>query len=152
MGLIGTGSFVVLYKTVLFTLAGLIYVIQNNLSGDLTFVSEPGVYIRNPFFSNVTTYKKIVTTCFEDNPISVRFADTYLGSIPVSFRFKLPSDPEQMLKLHNEFRGQENLKDVLLNRNARDVTVITATQYTGEEFFQGKKGVTRMPLLLYFTE
>jgi hypothetical protein len=29
------------------------------------------------------------------------------------------------------------LTETLLDRNARDVTVVTATQYTGEEFFQG---------------
>ncbi|POF59855.1 hypothetical protein CRN58_06585, partial [Vibrio vulnificus] len=71
------------------------------------------------------------------DPVQVRFADTYIGQIPVTFRFKLSTDPEALIKMHREFRNNSNLIDALLVKNARNVTVITATQYTGEEFFQG---------------
>merc|ERR1719258_796475 len=57
--------------------------------------------------------------------------------IPVTFRFKLPSNKDGIRKMHREFRSEENLVASLLMRNAANVTVITATQYTGEEFFQG---------------
>merc|ERR1719335_484119 len=57
--------------------------------------------------------------------------------IPVTFRFKLPMDPNGIRKMHREFRSETNLVESLLMRNAANVTVITATQYTGEEFFQG---------------
>ncbi|MCV5647689.1 SPFH domain-containing protein, partial [Escherichia coli] len=50
---------------------------------------------------------------------------------------KLSNDPEAVKKMHKEFRNNSNLIDALLVKNARNVTVITATQYTGEEFFQG---------------
>merc|ERR1712167_139990 len=63
--------------------------------------------------------------------------DTYVGKIPVTFRFKLPTTSESVRKMHKEFRSEENLVNSLLMRNAANVTVITATQYTGEEFFQG---------------
>ncbi len=39
--------------------------------------------------------------------------------------------------MHREFRNNNNLIDAPFVKNARNVTVITATQYTGEEFFQG---------------
>lgn len=39
--------------------------------------------------------------------------------------------------MHREFRSNDNLIDTMLIKNARNVTVITSTQYTGEEFFQG---------------
>ncbi|MFK5970911.1 MAG: SPFH domain-containing protein [Candidatus Marithrix sp.] len=39
--------------------------------------------------------------------------------------------------IHGEFRSFENLVDALLVKTSRDVVVNTATQYTGEEFFQG---------------
>merc|ERR1719238_2578875 len=60
-----------------------------------------------------------------------------MGHIPVTFRFKLPSNPDGVRKMHKEFRSESNLVQALLMRNAANVTVITATQYTGEEFFQG---------------
>merc|ERR1719335_270377 len=78
--------------------------------------------------------------------------------IPVTFRFKLPSNPEHVRKMHKEFRGEENLTRTLLNRNAQNVTVITATQYTGEEFFQGglnqfkKQLADQLSNGIYFTE
>merc|ERR1719248_75557 len=57
--------------------------------------------------------------------------------IPVTFRFKLPTNADGVRKMHREFRSENNLVQSLLMRNASNVTVITATQYTGEEFFQG---------------
>ncbi|MCV5639714.1 SPFH domain-containing protein, partial [Escherichia coli] len=60
--------------------------------------------------------------------VQVRFADTYIGQIPVTFRFKLSNDPEALKKMHREFRNNNNLIDALLVKNARNVTVITATQ------------------------
>jgi len=69
--------------------------------------------------------------------VTARFADTYVGHIPVTFRFKLPNNPDGVRKMHREFRSEQNLVQSLLMRNAANVTVITATQYTGEEFFQG---------------
>mmetsp|Transcript_21576 Transcript_21576/g.25514 ORF Transcript_21576/g.25514 Transcript_21576/m.25514 type:complete len:466 (-) Transcript_21576:186-1583(-) len=107
--------------------------------------TDPGLHHRIPFFSSVTRYPHIMTVNFEekpettdsDNAVLVRFADTYAGAIPVSFRFRLPLMPEQVRKMHKEFRSDGNLRSTLLSRNAKNVTVITATQYTGEEFFQG---------------
>ena len=96
--------------------------------------------------SRVTRYKQVMTLTFggddrsvitrELRPINVRFADTYTGEIPVTFRFKLSSIAERILQMHREFRSFDNLVDAMLVKNARNVTVITATQYTGEEFFK----------------
>merc|ERR1719359_1217186 len=100
--------------------------------------NEPGLHRRVPFFSSVTAYKQVITQSFEGrDEVTARFADTYVGHIPVTFRFKMPTKPEQVLKVHREFRSEHNLVASLLMRNAENVTVITATQYTGEEFFQG---------------
>ncbi|GAL28733.1 hypothetical protein JCM19239_6151 [Vibrio variabilis] len=137
-------------SSVLMTDAGYSYVHQNNLTGELDVFTEPGIHFRMPFLSKITKYDQVITVSFgnsiEENlyqrlqaqdPVQVRFADTYIGQIPVTFRFKLSNDPEAMKKMHREFRNNSNLIDALLVKNARNVTVITATQYTGEEFFQG---------------
>ncbi len=137
--------------------AGYTYVYQNNITGQLSVYTEPGIHFRIPGFSRVFEYKQVMTISFGGEgdhdgpldsfsrnystrglePISVRFADTYTGLLPTTFRFKLSSDPERILQMHREFRNFDNLVDALLVKNARNVTVITATQYTGEEFFQG---------------
>jgi len=118
--------------------AGVTYVVQNNLTGTLDVYTEPGVHRRVPFFSVVTPYKQVITATFEGRDmVTARFADTYVGMIPVSFRFKMPHDEEAVRKLHREFRSETNLIASLLMRNAANVTIVTATQYTGEEFFQG---------------
>ena len=139
------GSALYLAKnSILMTDAGVTYVVQNNLTGALDVHTEPGIHFRVPFFSSVTPYKQVITSTFEGAPnlsqtpaVTARFADTYVGMIPVTFRFKLPTNPEGVRKMHREFRSEPNLVQSLLMRNAANVTVITATQYTGEEFFQG---------------
>lgn len=130
------------------TEAGYTYHYQNTLLGDVKIYTEPGVHFKIPFFSRATPYKQVMTVAFgnleeETNltrskqAITVRFADTYTGNIPATFRFKLPQDKRKITIIHQEFRGFENLVDALLIKTARDVVVNTATQYTGEEFFQG---------------
>merc|ERR1719217_1751929 len=125
-------------NSVLMTDAGITYVVQNQITGSLEVYTEPGLYRRVPFFSSVTPYKHVVTATFDGkDSVTARFADTYVGHIPVTFRFKMPSNPDGVRKMHREFRSESNLVQALLMRNAANVTVITATQYTGEEFFQG---------------
>lgn len=129
--------------------AGYTYVYQNNMTGELSVYTEPGIHFRMPMLSRVERYKQVMTVSFgsegegdeqvtrQQRPVSVRFADTYTGLIPETFRFKLSPNPEKVVQMHREFRNFENLVDSLLIKNSRNVTVITATQYTGEEFFQG---------------
>merc|ERR1719305_1852757 len=125
-------------NSVLMTDAGITYVVQNQITGSLEVYTEPGLYRRVPFFSSVTPYKHVVTATFDGkDSVTARFADTYVGMIPVTFRFKLPAHADGIRKMHREFRSEANLVHSLLERNASNVTVITATQYTGEEFFQG---------------
>lgn len=131
------------------TEAGYTYYYQNTLMGTKDVYTEPGVHFRIPWFSRVTPYKQVMTITFgssdassrrmtqSERAIEVRFADTYTGEIPATFRYKLPIDKEKIATIHREFRSFDNLVDALLSKTSRDVVVNTATQYTGEEFFQG---------------
>ncbi len=147
-GVLGAAAIFGLFNnSVLMTDAGYTYVHQNNLTGELDVFSEPGIHFRMPFLSKITKYDQVITVSYGNTTgedfyqrlpaIQARFADTYIGNIPVTFRFKLSLNPEAVIKMHREFRNNSNLIDALLVKNARNVTVITATQYTGEEFFQG---------------
>lgn len=139
------------------TEAGYTYHYQNTFAGTETVYFEPGIHLRMPYFSRITRYKQVMTISFgEDSgqekesflsssphmtriatPLQVRFADTYTGLISATFRFKLPRNPEKVKYFHRDFRTFDNLVDALLAKTAKDVVVNTATQYTGEEFFQG---------------
>lgn len=132
--------------------AGYNYVVQNTLFGTYSVYTEAGTHLKVPFFTRINPYKQAATINFSgndnsasdngsytraDQAVTVTFAATYSGDIPATFRFRLPRDANSMLKIHSEFRSFDNLVDALLTKNSRDVIVITATQYTGEEFFQG---------------
>jgi regulator of protease activity HflC (stomatin/prohibitin superfamily) len=129
------------------TESGYTYYYQNTLTGKIEVYTEPGVHFRTPFFSRVTPYKQVMTIVFGNShgervsriqrAITVRFADTYTGDIQATFRYKLPQDINKIKNIHQDFRSFENLIDALLTKTSRDVVVNTATQYTGEEFFQG---------------
>jgi len=141
--LIGGGIIMDGYGTVS---PGYYHMVFNPLTGSVSPKMTEGVYFRVPLLNQTVPYKRVFTASFDvdDNgstrdldPIPVQFADTYSAAIPATFRFKLTSDPEKMKKLHREFRNFDNLVDSLITKNAKNVTVVTATQYTGEVFFQG---------------
>lgn len=128
------------------TSEGYIYFVQNKITGGTTVYSEPGFHFKMPMFTNIYEYKRVATINATENEgvytrdlgtISVNFADTYTGTVPATFRYRLPVDEVNFRKLHQEFRSYENLVDALLVPNSKNVAVVTATQYTGEEFIQG---------------
>jgi len=143
----GIFALILLFNSIFLTDAGYIYVYQNNITGNMSVYTEPGIHYRVPMLSKVTKYKQVTTISFGGGSyvgltrqlpfINVRFADTYTGKIPTAFRFKLSTAEDKIIRMHREFRTFSNLIDAMLVKNARNVTVITATQYTGEEFFQG---------------
>jgi len=130
--------------------AGYNYVVENTLTGSIDVHTEPGVHFKVPGFTKITPYKQAATINFTNDEmvdiseftrtersVSIAFADTYTADIPATFRFRLPTDQTQMIAIHKEFRGFGNLVGAVLTKSAIDVVVITGTQYTGEEFFQG---------------
>lgn len=117
---------------------GMFAVYQNTLTGAKSVVHGPQTSLRLPFFSIDTHYKYSTSLDFENqDAINVRFADTYSSKIPMSARLEIPKNDESILKIHASFRSYDNLVDKLFEKTLKDVAVNTATQYTGEEFFQG---------------
>jgi len=127
--------------------SGYIYLHENTWMGKINVYYEPGVHGKIPIFSRVTRYAQVWTVDFgtkfggtqirQKPAITLRFADTYTAKIPATFRYKLPQNPDKIKMIHREFRDFHNLIDSQLIPISRDVIVNTATQYTGEEFFQG---------------
>lgn len=117
---------------------GMFAVYQNTLTGSKAVVHGPQTSLRLPFFSIDTHYNYSTSLDFENSEsINVRFADTYSSMIPMSARLEIPKNDESIFKIHASFRSYDNLVDKLYQKTLKDVAVNTATQYTGEEFFQG---------------
>lgn len=125
---------------------GFTAIVQNTLTGSVEVVHGPKFGVKMPFFSNVELFTDVSTITFGEStdqntrnlqPILISFADTYKSNIAMSFRFRLPTDDKQMLQLFLDYRRYDNMVDSLYVKNAINVTTVTATQFTGEEFFQG---------------
>ncbi len=129
------------------TKSGYIYHEQDLIMERVLIHSEPKIHFRIPFSFYLTRYTKAWTVSFgtayggdqvrRKSSIRVSFADTYTADIPATFRYKLSDDETKMKMIHDDFRTFGDLVDSLLIKISRDVAVNTATQYTGEEFFQG---------------
>lgn len=125
---------------------GVTAAVQNTLTGQVDIVRGPKFAFKMPFFSSVENFTDVSTITFGESsdvntrnalPINVLFADTYRANLSISYRFRLPSDDEQMKRLFLDYRRYDNMVDNLFVKNAVNVTTVTATQFTGEEFFQG---------------
>lgn len=125
---------------------GITAVIQNTLTGSIEIVRGPKFGLKMPFFSNVEPFVDVSTITFGESTdentrnlpaIKISFADTYKSDIAMSFRFRLPISDDAMRRLFFDYRRYENMVDNLYVKNAVNVTTVTATQFTGEEFFQG---------------
>lgn len=148
LGILALGGVFIGTQSYFTTNAGYNYVVENQWTGNLSVIAVPGVHAKVPFFTNVYSYKQVATINFASKgsngnftrnlgKITVRFADSYDGHIPATFRYRLPAGEDAMLALHKEFRSFGNFADALLVKNSQDVAIVTATQYAGEEFFLG---------------
>jgi hypothetical protein len=135
---------------------GFNYMYEDKLAESVSVITGTGVQVKKPFFNKIRAYKQVATVSFHAPPKAgvtaeqiitkvtrnlvtpeVRFADTYTGHVPATFRFKLGSDPKKMQRIHQEFRFFGNLVDSLLVQTAKDLMVNTSQQFTGEELLQG---------------
>ncbi|MDM8557434.1 SPFH domain-containing protein [Candidatus Parabeggiatoa sp. HSG14] len=134
-------------STVFISESGYVYLYDNVLTGELEVYDTPGIHFKIPF-APVTYYKQVWIVDFGTGytgqqirggkrPLTLRFADSYTANIKATFRYKLPRNKKNIERIHRDFTSQEKLVDAMLIPVSRDVMVITATQYTGEEFFQG---------------
>ena len=53
--------------------AGITYIQQNTLTGDLAVYSDPGIHFRVPFFSHLTSYRQVITASFGEGKFSRLF-------------------------------------------------------------------------------
>jgi len=160
--------YLIYYGFIFHSESGYIYHYENMVTGDIKVYDSPGTYFKLPLASQVSRYHQVWTVNFgtqfsgkqilKKGTIQLRFSDNYTAKIPAIFRYKLPRNQQRIKMIHRAFTDWYNLIDSLLIPISKSVMVSTATQYTGEEFFQGGFNSFRRQLLeqlqdgLYVTE
>lgn len=114
--------------------AGFVQVKQAAVSGEMTVITEPGMYAQN--WGDITTYK-----IADDIPfvIQVRFKDAATADIKGHIKYRIPTAHEKVLRIHEEFRGADNLKMVLMEKELLEAMQQSANHFGAEEVYSTRR-------------
>jgi len=146
LGMIGAAAItmVIIGFNSFYVVEGTEYAVERPPSGELQGVIEPGIHFKWPFVSTVTYYDQFQTISYVDEKGKsmgtlkrITFADTYMGWIGGTIRYRLSANPELLVKMHKAYLNEDNLLRSGLNPISKQLLTYTANQITGESFMQG---------------
>ena len=111
-----------------------IMVIQNPLTGKLSWYTTPGV--KPQFFGKVTKYVKLETYEFQ---IPVRFNDGGHGSIVGSVNYELPLGEELLTSLHVKYGSQSAIQKDLIQVVTNKCVYMTGPLMSSKESYAEKR-------------
>ena len=127
--------------------AGYYQIKQASVTGEMTVVSDPGTYLQ--LFANITTYQISDTYYFSKtegegdgvaaDPIKVRFNDGGTAEISGMVKFRLSSDPEKRLKLHQDFKSFDAVKHDLIRQAVTEALMQTAPLMRAEDSYSTRR-------------
>src|ERR1019366_6838445 len=128
--------------------AGFYQIKQAAITGKMTVIDQPGTYMR--LFADVHTYQISDMHYFsksdldggkgsESDPIHVRFNDGGTADISGAIKYRLPSDPERRLKIHQDFKSYEAIKHDLIRQTVAEAMMQTATLMKAEESYSTRR-------------
>lgn len=119
--------------------SGFVQVKQAATTGHMEVILNPGMYLQ--MFGTVTTYK--VSDVYDFNSpsskINVRFNDASEAQISGQIKFRLPVAPEQLLKLHREFRSYETVHQDLIRQVVAAALKQSATFFRAEDVYSTRR-------------
>lgn len=115
--------------------AGFMQVKQAAVTGEMSVISTPGMYMQN--FADITTYK--IADDVEFNT-SVRFKDAATADIKGVIKFRIPASPDKLLTIHEEFRSSEALKRTLIEKELLEAMQQSANHFGAEEVYSTRRG------------
>ena len=129
--------------------AGYYQVKQSFPAGNMGVISKAGIYPK--MFGTMTEYTLSDTYYFsksdldggdgaEANAIGVRFSGGGTADISGSVKYKLPASGELRLRLHEDFRSDEAIRQDLIRQYVQEVLKNTATLYKPEQTYSGGRG------------
>ncbi|HEC11748.1 MAG TPA: hypothetical protein ENI80_00595 [Acidiferrobacteraceae bacterium] len=145
--------------------AGTITVKQSLLTGEVSIISEPGLFCQ--CFGTITKYQNAGTVKFSQkaknkgpngkpivrprkdknkNPevsgeIEVRFNDGAMGWISVMTLFDLPTDKDKLGFVHQKFRNYTNLIEIGIKPTIEESVVLTAALMNSGESYTTKRAI-----------
>ena len=125
--------------------AGYYQVRQDIITGELTVKRDFGIYYNG--LNKVTTYQIESSYTFGNDrddknvigrAIEVRFNDGGIARISGDFRFRLPTNDEDMLRLHQEFGSGDQLMVELYIQGVKQSVFNTSLLMSSEESYTNK--------------
>lgn len=128
--------------------AGYYQIKQAAVTGTMEVIGNPGTYYQG--FANITTYQISDVYYFskiaddgagvsDADPIKVRFNDGGTAEISGMIKFRLPSDPEKRLKLHQDFKNFEAIKHDLMRQVVTEALMQTAPLMRAEDSYSTRR-------------
>ena len=130
--------------------AGYTTICQAPMTGTLNVYPRAGAFMQN--FGTITRYKQVATISFgsdtagDDNsedgsssapPVNVRFNDSGRALVYCNARFELPTDDDNMLRIHTQYRSYDHLVDALLEKVTAETMILTAAMFSSEDTYGG---------------
>ncbi len=125
--------------------AGYYQVRQDYVTGDLSVRWDPGIYFNG--LKKTTTYQVETSYTFSDDrseeniigpAIPVRFNDGGIGRIAGDFRFRLPANEDDMIRLHQMFGSHGALMEELFIQAVKQSVYNTSQLMSSEESYTNK--------------
>lgn len=127
--------------------AGYYQIKQAAMTGNMSVIETPGAYLK--FFANVTTYHVSDVYYFskqeagqndaDADPIKVRFNDGGTAEVSGMIKFRLPSDPEKLLRIHNDFKNYRAVKHDLMRQVVAEALMQTAPLMRAEDSYSTRR-------------
>lgn len=119
--------------------AGFMQVKQSALTGEMSVKVDPGMYPQ--YFGTITTYKISDVYDFnsKENQIGVRFNDASTADISGQIKFRLPTKPEDLLRIHKDFRSYEAVHNDLVRQVVAAALKQSATFFRAEDVYSTQR-------------
>lgn len=127
--------------------AGYLQVKQAAITGTLTCRLEPGMY--GQMFGDIHTYPEATTFFFtadhetgekRDQSLPTRFNDGAEGRISGSVRIILPTNCEDLVKLHRKFKSARGVEEKLILPAVRKALFNTGPHMSAAESYAARRG------------
>lgn len=115
--------------------AGYVQVKQAATSGNMSVRSDPGMYSR--MFGTITQYTISDVYDFHDESekVALRFNDAATATVSGQIRYRLPNDPAQILRIHQDFRSDDGVHKQLVKQVVENAIRQTSSLFSAEEVY-----------------
>lgn len=139
LGVVALGGLLGASKLYESNTAGYVQIKQQAVTGDMTVRMEPGMY--SQMFAEIHTYKISDVYDFNggDATINVRFNDAATADIQGQIKYRLPMNPENLLRLHQDFRSYEAVQSDLVRQVVAAALKQSATHFGAEEVYSTRR-------------